>query len=266
MTTTLSDSHALSESDDLTGQATGQAAIYPALGAVMKACGPIAKESYNQGQRFNFRGIDAVMNALHPLLAEHGVLVLPEVVDHQMTERETQRGGTMFHHFTRVRFHFAAAADGSRVTVEMCGEAADAGDKGLNKTMSMALKYALFQVFMIPTQDQDADAESPELAAGNRRGETRGRGETGKRREGDPEVGLAAMERMMTKELEGPVNRFLIASLGWLDKGQSWRDLPPERVRQVMTRADAFLEKVKAFDAAPQGVSELELPKGKDTK
>ena len=40
----------------------------------------------------------------------------------------------------------------------------DSGDKGMNKAMSIALKYALFQLFTIPTkEDKDPDATSYEI-------------------------------------------------------------------------------------------------------
>jgi hypothetical protein len=39
----------------------------------------------------------------------------------------------------------------------------DMADKGMNKTMSCALKYALMQMFLIPTKDiEDADRTAPE--------------------------------------------------------------------------------------------------------
>ena len=39
----------------------------------------------------------------------------------------------------------------------------DSGDKATNKAMAIAMKYALFQVFCIPTEEmKDPDAETPE--------------------------------------------------------------------------------------------------------
>ena len=45
----------------------------------------------------------------------------------------------------------------------------DTGDKATNKAMSIALKYAAFQIFMIPTEETtiDPDAESHEVAPKN---------------------------------------------------------------------------------------------------
>jgi hypothetical protein len=39
----------------------------------------------------------------------------------------------------------------------------DSGDKGMNKAMSIALKYSLLQMLLIPTEEQkDPDASTPE--------------------------------------------------------------------------------------------------------
>ena len=55
------------------------------------------------------------------------------------------------------------AEDGSSVSCTMIGEAMDSGDKASNKAMSTALKYALMQMFMIPTEEHiDTEYESPE--------------------------------------------------------------------------------------------------------
>lgn len=53
--------------------------------------------------------------------------------------------------------------DGSFVETVNVGEAADSGDKGFNKCMSIALKYSLLQMFLIPTEEQkDPDSTTPE--------------------------------------------------------------------------------------------------------
>jgi hypothetical protein len=56
------------------------------------------------------------------------------------------------------------AEDGSSVITSMAGEASDSGDKATSKALSMALKYALFQTFMIPTGENDPDSEVVEEA------------------------------------------------------------------------------------------------------
>jgi len=125
----------------------------------------ISKDSKNSSQGYMFRGIDAVYGALSPLLAKHGLCVLPRVVDRTVTEQPTKSGGIAFYTILKVEFDFVAAEDGSKHTVCTIGEAMDTGDKSSNKAMSAAYKYACFQAFCIPTEgDNDADAHTHEAA------------------------------------------------------------------------------------------------------
>ena len=55
--------------------------IYKQLGLVMEEVGAVKKADRNDHQKFNFRGIDAVVNAVSPALRKHGVVVVPEVQD-----------------------------------------------------------------------------------------------------------------------------------------------------------------------------------------
>lgn len=137
--------------------------IYSALTEVNKRVGALMKSRKNHQQGFMFRSIDDVMNELHSHFAEYGVLVIPEVETYDVAERVTARGGAMFMVRATMKFHFTAT-DGSFVTIRNVGEAMDSGDKAMNKAMSIALKYALLQLFLIPTEEKkDPDYYSEEL-------------------------------------------------------------------------------------------------------
>ena len=64
--------------------------IYSAIRNVMKEIGAIGKTSKNTQQGFMFRGIDAVMNAMHPAMAKHRVFVTPEVIEQSREEASSQ--------------------------------------------------------------------------------------------------------------------------------------------------------------------------------
>ena len=147
---------------------TNTPAVYTAISAVQAALAKqgIAKARKNAQQGYQFRGIDDVYSALAPLLAQHGLCILPRVLSRSVTERATQRGGALFYVAVDVEFDFVAAADASLHTVRVQGEAMDSGDKATNKAMSAAYKYACLQAFCIPTEgDNDADATSHEVRA-----------------------------------------------------------------------------------------------------
>ena len=135
------------------------AEIYQAIIGVMSDIGVIGKKKKNAQQGFKYRGVDDVMNALQPVMVQHGLFVVPEIIDQKREERQTNRGGNLIYSVCTVRYTFYAK-DGSSVQCVVIGEGMDSGDKATNKAMSIAFKYACFQVFCIPTEEmKDPDAE-----------------------------------------------------------------------------------------------------------
>lgn len=136
--------------------------IYSKMAAILKETKAITKSEKNQQQGFKFRGIDNVMNELHELFAKNDVFILQEVQEWATTDRPTKSGGV--NTFTRAKIKFRyMTTDGSFVETVNVGEAMDSGDKGMNKAMSIALKYSLLQMFLIPTEEQkDPDSQTPE--------------------------------------------------------------------------------------------------------
>jgi hypothetical protein len=126
--------------------------IYESINAIMKHVPSIGKDHKNQQQGYKFRGIDDMYNALNPLLAEYGVFATSEVLNAEREERQAKSGGTLLYSILTVKFNFYAT-DGTFVTSVMIGEAMDNADKASNKAMSTAFKYALMQLFCIPTED-----------------------------------------------------------------------------------------------------------------
>lgn len=134
--------------------------IYETITAVMAEIGSVGKESRNSQQGFMYRGIDAVMNALNPALVKHKLFVVPEILDQRREERQTAKGGNLIYSICTIKYTFYAE-DGSSISATVIGEGMDSGDKATNKAMSIAFKYACFQVFCIPTEEmKDPDAET----------------------------------------------------------------------------------------------------------
>lgn len=141
--------------------------IYNKLGEVMKEVTAIDKTRKNEQQGFMFRGIEDFMNELHNSFAKHGIVILPHELEHIQENYEVRnsRGEVKLQFRTRVHmeFKFVSTEDGSFVEADGWGEAADNADKGYNKTKSIALKYVLMQMFLVPTKDiADPDKETPE--------------------------------------------------------------------------------------------------------
>jgi len=141
--------------------------VYKAINAVqaeLSKIGITKARTNTQGSGYKFRGIDDVYNTIAPMLARHGLCILPRVLNRSITERQSQKGGALFYVVVEAEFDFVCAEDGSKHTVKTFGEAMDSGDKATNKAMSAAYKYAAFQAFSIPTEsDNDADAHTHEV-------------------------------------------------------------------------------------------------------
>lgn len=135
--------------------------IYESICAIMNEGVAIGKNQKNTQQGFMYRGIDVVMNVFQPLLAKHHVFVVPEVIAAQREERAARSGGNLIYSILTVKYTFFAE-DGSSVEAIVQGEGMDSADKSSNKAMSVAFKYAMFQVFCIPTEEmKDPDADTP---------------------------------------------------------------------------------------------------------
>lgn len=142
--------------------------IYESITKIMEEVPTIGKNQKNKTQGFMYRGIDDVMNALQPLLAKNKVFIVPEILEQIREERTTKTGGGLIYSICKIKYKFYAE-DGTNIEAVTIGEGMDSGDKATNKAMAIAMKYALFQVFCIPTEEmKDPDAETPEESNKNK--------------------------------------------------------------------------------------------------
>ncbi len=139
--------------------------IYGQISKIMSEVKSIGKDRVNEQQRFKFRGIDDVYNHVQPLFAKHGVFpAIQQKGEMKREEGSTKSGGIMYRMRAVYDVHFYAQ-DGSFVTVTLEAEGMDSADKGTNKCHSVAHKYALLTLLMIPTEDiAEPDAVTPESA------------------------------------------------------------------------------------------------------
>ena len=144
--------------------------VYEAIAAITASLSKVGiakgrKTQQGGGASFSFRGIDDVLNALSPLLAEHKLCIFPRITNRASVERQTKSGGALFYTTVDAEFDFVSAVDGSKHTAATIGEAMDSGDKSTNKAMSIAYKYAVFLTFCVPIEGTpDADGEVYEIS------------------------------------------------------------------------------------------------------
>lgn len=137
--------------------------VYAALAAVMADVDHVAKRDINRDQRYVFRGIDAVVNAVGPALRRHGVIVIPQVVDVAYEAVQTSTGKPSTACRVKVAYIFWGP-EGDYIETSVIGEAWDWGDKSAPKAMSVAFRTALLQVLALPTDEPDPDSQSYERA------------------------------------------------------------------------------------------------------
>lgn len=138
--------------------------IHQRMVAIIDELPAIGKTQRNEQQKFMFRGHDDVMNALNPLLAKHGVFVVPHVLERITGERTASSGKTMYEVNLHVEYTFWGAG-GDSFSASGWGEGTDMGDKSTSKAMTMAFKYVVAQAFALATEEtshSDADAGSAE--------------------------------------------------------------------------------------------------------
>lgn len=138
--------------------------IFAKMADIMQEINAIGKDQTNVTQKYNFRGIDDVYNAVNPLLKKHRVFITTKLISSKREVRTTKptqnnpTGTEMIYTILEIENTFWAE-DGSSVTSTSQGEAMDSGDKGSNKAMSAAQKYSLIQTFAIPTKDGSPDTD-----------------------------------------------------------------------------------------------------------
>ena len=141
--------------------------IYQKLVAVQQDIDAITKNKKNKEQGYLFRSIDDVYNYIHPLLKKHSVICLPKTISSETKRYPGRREGQTVTHAQVLVDYIYATDDGSSVTVTMPGEALDYSDKAINKALAFAHKYAIIQMFHIPTEDNvDGDEVSPAASEG----------------------------------------------------------------------------------------------------
>ena len=136
--------------------------IYNSMLAIQEELTAITKDQRNGQQGWKFRGVDDVMNTLHPILVKHKVFACPKVLDIQRTSTTTSKGSCLNYATATVEYNFYDES-GESISVTVVGEGMDSGDKATSKALSIAYKYAMFQTFCIPTED-DPDKDVYEAA------------------------------------------------------------------------------------------------------
>ena len=139
------------------GGAPPGARIARKLLAVMGAIRSVAKDGENTFHRYRYASDSAIFTAVRQACIEHGVMVLPTVVERQDVELAKQDKAPMQWCRLRLAITFTDVESGESWTTEVWGDGSDQTDKACYKALTGALKYGCKAAFLIPTGDGDPD-------------------------------------------------------------------------------------------------------------
>lgn len=148
-------------------------AIHSKMRLLKSKLGAIGKDrQITFGEKYNYRGIDDLYNALQVAQVEAGVMAYHLVEPGSLKiERGTNAKGnpvTMVSMLLRVIF--VDVDTGSAFSVVVPAEGFDSSDKGTAKAVTAGMKSAWFHVLTIPTEDPDADRPEPAVAQFDKEG------------------------------------------------------------------------------------------------
>lgn len=120
------------------------------------------RESGRKYTKYNFRGIDAALNAFGPATLRHGVTVM--AVDMRTSYRDTtsSRNSKMREATILTTWQVMGPRGDSLPLIKSAGESLDTGDKGTAKAQSLALRAFLINTGMVPTGEPEPEAQHVE--------------------------------------------------------------------------------------------------------
>jgi hypothetical protein len=141
-------------------EATGDpdmVSVFVAWNRVMRDVAGIAKsEKTETGTRYNFRGVDRVVNAFGPSVRRHGIIVVPVRVTPAHRDAKSTNDKNMRETTTVVDWRVYGPC-GDYFDGQTEGESLDVSDKGTAKAQSIAERVFLLITGMVPTDEPEPD-------------------------------------------------------------------------------------------------------------
>ncbi|MGD9631460.1 MAG: ERF family protein [Pyrinomonadaceae bacterium] len=135
--------------------------LYERINRVKAEIKRVPKSGKNTHFKFDYATESDISDLIRPLMAKHGVCLLYHGPDRdriQIEEGKTAAGGSNFFYQIWVHYELVNVDNPQeRETVWAPGEALDTQDKGMNKALTAAAKYAWLKIFDISTGDPTED-------------------------------------------------------------------------------------------------------------
>lgn len=139
--------------------------VIEALNAVMSDLPGISR-GLDSSQGYKYRGIEQITVEAQPLFAKHGVVFAPSVDSYEVKDiTVNNKPWTDTILMVRYRVYGPGGPSDFIDVGPIVGIGRDNSDKGANKAMTQAFKYALIQTFTIADAKDDGDQQSHEADA-----------------------------------------------------------------------------------------------------
>lgn len=136
--------------------------VYGRWAKVLAGLSHIPKQR-SEGVSYEFRGIDAVMQHLHPLLAANELTLSPRVLPGwQVNPIPGSNNRTQYQALFALEVD-VIAPDGSTLTLGPgLAQSHDYGDKAVYQAQQNAMKYVLLEALCVPVGEPDMDGRTPD--------------------------------------------------------------------------------------------------------
>ncbi len=139
--------------------------IYQRINEVRKAIGYVQKDKAVSTGGGSYKAVthDAVTGMVRASLIEHGVIIVPSVVNSVFHPKEPDAKQRLYEATFQIEFvNMDEPTD--RIVTQQTAHALDNGDKAPGKAMSYATKYAILKLFNIETgEDEESRYQTEEF-------------------------------------------------------------------------------------------------------
>lgn len=147
-------------SDTAPAERAMPANVIQALARVMEELPGIGRNERSQ-QGYNYRGIEAITREASSLLGRYGVVFVPKVLERKTVDLTVNGKPWTEDHATILYTVYGPGGVEDRIEVgPLIALGRDNSDKGMNKCMTQAFKYALLQTLCIGDAKDDADSHA----------------------------------------------------------------------------------------------------------
>jgi len=127
------------------------------IAAILGSLGEEKPAGHNKHFSYDYWSSEQVTGLFRSRFTEHGLTLMADVIDYDVKEGKTSKGGHTWLTTVRVYFLVTDVETGEKTGGHGIGQGDDPGDKGSNKAMSGALKYWLLKTFLMGGEDAEAD-------------------------------------------------------------------------------------------------------------